>query len=209
MVTRLLAEISAMPHHLCESICNTPVAKWICLTFGGIIGWFVGTFAPAVPLITVATLFVLYDAWTAYELDKRVHVVYPDKTKREQAKFVSYKFRSVIPTLIERYVIIILAYCLQRWVFVDVYIPMSFIAAGVVCLEQTLSIAENKSSCRLPGDKHARLWKMLAKVLVDKTSRHFDVDLSDTINSEVLKEQTQTAPVVNNSDIEPVDAKDL
>jgi hypothetical protein len=41
-----------------------------------------------------------------------------------------------------------------------------------------LSIAENKASCRLPGDKHARVWKMLAKVLIDKTARHFDVDAS-------------------------------
>jgi hypothetical protein len=41
-----------------------------------------------------------------------------------------------------------------------------------------LSIAENKASCRLPGDKHARIWKLLAKVLIDKTARHFDVDNS-------------------------------
>lgn len=55
---------------------------------------------------------------------------------------------------------------------------MSYIAAGVVCAEQLLSIAENKASCRLPGDKHARVWKMLAKVLIDKTARHFDCDTS-------------------------------
>jgi hypothetical protein len=41
-----------------------------------------------------------------------------------------------------------------------------------------LSIAENKASCRLPGDKHARVWKLLAKVLIDKTARHFDTDVS-------------------------------
>ena len=91
---------------------------------------------------------------------------------------MSYKFRQVIPTLIERFVIIILAYCVERWIFVDVYVPISYITAGVVCAEQMLSIAENKASCRLPGDKHARVWKMLAKVLIDKTARHFDVDTS-------------------------------
>jgi hypothetical protein len=48
----------------------------------------------------------------------------------------------------------------------------------VVCAEQLLSIAENKASCRLPGDKHARVWKLLAKVLIDKTARHFDTDVS-------------------------------
>lgn len=154
------------------------VTEWLLLTCGGIIGWVVGKFEPAIPLVIIATLFVLYDAWSAYELDKRVHVMYP-KQKREKAKFASYKFRNVIPTLIERFVIIILAYCVERWIFVDVHVPLSYIAAGVVCAEQLLSIAENKASCRLPGDKHARVWKMLAKVLIDKTARHFDCDATE------------------------------
>lgn len=149
------------------------------MTAGGILGWLVGEFSPAFPLIIIATLFVLYDAWSAFELDKRVHRRYPDRTKRRQAKFVSYKFKQVIPTLIERFVIIILAYCVQRWIFVDVYVPMSYIAAGVVCAEQALSIAENKASCRDEGDSHSRVWKWLAKILIDKTERHFDIDMQD------------------------------
>ena len=153
------------------------IFEWLSLAIGGIVGWFVGKFEPAFPLIIIATLFVLYDAWSAYELDKRVHIMYP-KRKRVKAKFVSYKFRQVIPTLIERFVIIILAYCVERWVFVHIDVPISYMAAGVVCAEQLLSIAENKASCRLPGDKHARVWKLLAKVLIDKTARHFDVDNS-------------------------------
>ena len=159
--------------------------EWFSLTFGGIIGWIVGRFEPAFPLIIIATLFVLYDAWSAYELDKRVHIMYP-KRKREKAKFMSYKFRQVIPTLSERFVIILLAYCVERWVFVHINVPISYIAAGVVCAEQMLSIAENKASCRLPGDKHARVWKLLAKVLIDKTARHFDID------GEILNEDLQT-----------------
>ena len=156
---------------------NVKLIECFSLTFGGVVGWVVGRFEPAFPLIIIATLFVLYDAWSAYELDKRVHIMYP-KQKRDQAKFMSYKFRQVIPTLIERFVIIILAYCVERWVFVHIDVPLSYIAAGVVCAEQMLSIAENKASCRLPGDKHARVWKMLAKVLIDKTARHFDTDIS-------------------------------
>lgn len=153
------------------------IFEYLSLFVGGVVGWVVGKFEPAFPLIIIATLFVLYDAWSAYELDKRVHIMYPKK-KREQAKFMSYKFRQVIPTLIERFVIIILAYCVERWVFVHIDVPVSYITAGVVCAEQLLSIAENKASCRLPGDKHARVWKLLAKVLIDKTARHFDTDVS-------------------------------
>ena len=161
------------------------IIEWLSLATGGIIGWVVGRFEPAFPLIIIATLFVLYDAWSAYELDKRVHIMYP-KQKRDKAQFVSYKFRQVIPTLIERFVIILLAYCVERWVFVHIDVPVSYIAAGVVCAEQLLSIAENKASCRLPGDKHARVWKLLAKVLIDKTARHFDTDVS------ILEKDLQT-----------------
>ena len=160
------------------------VFEYLTLAFGGVIGWFVGKFEPAFPLMIIATLFVLYDAWSAYELDKRVHIMYP-KRKRDKAKFMSYKFRQVIPTLSDRFVIILLAYCVERWVFVHINVPISYIAAGVVCAEQMLSIAENKASCRLPGDKHARVWKLLAKVLIDKTARHFDID------AEVLDEDLQ------------------
>lgn len=182
MMIKILAAVAASCNGFLQSLAGVTWVEWICLTLGGILGWFVGEFAPAFPLLAVAFLFVLYDAWSAYELDKRVHKVYPDRVKREQAKFVSYKFRSVIPTLIERMVIIILAYCCERWVFVHVSIPVSYIAAAVVCVEQALSIAENKASCRLPGDRHACVWKMLAKVLIDKTERHFDIDLGEEAN---------------------------
>lgn len=182
MITKLILSINAAISGLLQSIANATWLKWLFLTIGGAIGWVIGRFEPAFPLLAVAFMFVLYDAWSAYELDKRVHKVYPDKVKREQAKFVSYKFRSVIPTLIERMVIIILAYACERWVFVHVSIPASYIAAAVVCAEQALSIAENKASCRLPGDKHARIWKILAKVLIDKTERHFDLDMSSDLN---------------------------
>lgn len=187
MTTKLVAAIVAAYNGFLQSIVNATWLEWVCMTLGGLIGWLIGEFTPAFPLLAVAFLFVLYDAWSAFELDKRVHIVYPDKVKREQAKFVSYKFRSVIPTLIERMVIIILAYCCERWIFVHVSIPVSYIAAAVVCAEQALSIAENKASCRLPGDKHARVWKMLAKVLIDKTERHFDIDLGP----EAHKEETE------------------
>ena len=198
MITKILTAVNVFIGDLLQAIANATWVEWLCLTLGGIAGWFIGEFTPAFPLITIATLFVIYDAWSAYELDKRVHIMYP-KRKRKKAKFVSYKFRSVIPTLIERFVIIILAYCVQRWVFVDIYVPLSYMAVAVVCAEQGLSIAENKASCRLPGDKHARIWKMLAKVLVDKTERHFDISLGSEAHKEI-PDQEDTASERDASD---------
>ena len=151
---------------------------WLVGIIGGLIGWFIGTFQPAFQLIYVVIAFIVYDSWTAYELEKRVKRRYPDKKKRPAA-YVSYKAWGMVPTMIESFSIIILMYAAQRWVFVDVYVPLSYIATGVICAVQLLSIAENKSSCRTPQDKGWNYWKIMAKVLVDKTERHFDVNLSD------------------------------
>ena len=48
---------------------------------GGVIGWFVGEFSPTFPLIIVTFVFIFYDAYTAYKLDKRVKLKYPDKAQ--------------------------------------------------------------------------------------------------------------------------------
>ena len=154
------------------------IVEFALMVLGGFIGWFIGKFEPAFPLIYVAVAFILYDSWTAYELDKRVKKRYPDRKKRPAA-YVSFKAWGMVPTMIESFSVILLMYAAQKWVFVDVYVPLSYIATGVICAVQLLSIAENKSSCRTPQDRGWNYWKILAKVLVDKTERHFDVDLSE------------------------------
>lgn len=152
--------------------------EWIMGVLGGIIGWCVGVFEPTFPLILVAIGFIVYDSWTAFELGRRVKKRYPDKKKRP-VYYESYKAWKMVPTMIESFVIILLMFAVQKWVFVDVYVPLSYVATGVICGVQLLSIAENKASCRRPGDKGYRVWKVLAKVLIDKTERHFDINLED------------------------------
>ena len=70
--------------------------KVIFSVIGGGIGWLVGEFKPTFPLIIVALIFIVYDAWTAYSLDKRVHVTYPDKTKPHAATFTNFAFSKVL-----------------------------------------------------------------------------------------------------------------
>lgn len=154
------------------------ILEFLVGLIGGLFGWFMGIFAPTFPLIFVAIAFIVYDSWTAYELDRRVHKKYPDKKKRP-AKYVSWKAWGMVPTMIESFALILLMYALQRWVFVDIYVPLSYIATGVICAIQLLSVAENKSSCRFPGDNGYKYWKLLAKILIDKTERHFDTNLSE------------------------------
>jgi len=142
--------------------------KYCIYLMGGVLGWLVAEFAPAFPLIIVAILFVLYDAWTAYQLDKRVHIIYPDKTKRHEAKFRSFAFGKVVrKTIPERLVLILLAFLAEKYVFVHVAIPLSYIITGVILAEQTLSALENNASCPL-DENDGRFW-----------ARHFDVDLGE------------------------------
>lgn len=162
----------------------TTTIKYICLIIGGLWGWFCGIFEPSFPLIIICTLFILWDVYSAWRLDVRVHKTYPEKTKRQKAKFVSWKFAGVIPTLIERYILILLSYLAQVYIFVDIYVPLSYIAAGVVAAEQFLSVCENNSSCRGENDKYAKLWTVMGKIFADKTERHFDIDLSGLSNKD-------------------------
>ena len=136
---------------------------------GGALGWLVGELEPTFPLIIVAVIFIVYDAWTAYQLDKRVHKMYPDKTQREAAKFTSFAFGKVIrSTIPKRLWLIILAYIVEHWVFVHISIPLSYIVTGVICFEQAWSILENESSCRDESD--SRFWKLLQKIIASSPS---------------------------------------
>ena len=150
--------------------------KLAAMAAGGAVGWLVAEFTPTFPLLVVAVVFIAYDAYTAYKLDRRVHVAYPSKTSRRQAKFTSFAFGKVVrQTIPKRLWLIILAYLAEHWVFVHAQIPLSYIITGIICFEQAWSILENESSCR-PEAEH-RFWKALQQIMVDKTARHFDVNL--------------------------------
>ena len=172
-----------------HTIYNIP--KSLFALIGGGIGWLVAEFKPAFPLIVVAVVFIVYDAYTAYQLDKRVHKRYPDKAQRRESKFTSFAFGKVIKqTIPKRLWLILLAYLVEHWVFIHVTIPLSYIVTGAICFEQAWSILENESSCRDEGD--SRFWKLLQKIMVDKTARHFDVNLDELKSGgRVTEEQIQ------------------
>lgn len=136
----------------------------------------IGEFKPAFLLTVVVVVFILYVAWTAFKLDKRVRTAYPDKTQRKQAKFTSFAFGKVVKqTIPKRLMLIILAFLEEHWVFIHVTIPLSYVVTGAICFEQFWSILENESSCRTESE--SRFWKLMQQIMVDKTERHLDVNL--------------------------------
>lgn len=78
------------------------IFKAAIFVMGGLAGWVVAEFKPAFPLVVVAVIFILYDAWTAYKLDKRAHAAYPKRTARHEAKFTSFAFGKVVKQTIPK-----------------------------------------------------------------------------------------------------------
>ena len=143
---------------------------------GGAAGWVVAEFRPTFPLMIVAVIFIVYDAVTAFQLEKRVAAKYPDKAT--VAKFNSYAFGKVLKqTIPSRLIVILLAFLVEHWVFTFMDIPLSYIVTGIICFEQAWSILENQSSCR--EEAESMFWRLLQKVMIDKTERHFNINLKE------------------------------
>lgn len=160
--------------------------KFVWCAIGGVFGWIADVLQPTFPLIIVAISFICYDAWAAYQLDKRVKAKYPDRTTRHEAKFTSFAFGKVIrKTIPERLVVILLAWMAETYVFVHVSIPLSYIATGIILFEQAWSAMENNSSCR--SEEDSRFWRMLQRIMIDKTARHFDTEFPELVTEEQIE----------------------
>lgn len=139
-----------------------------------LIGAVIAVFEPTLPYIFICTLLILADCYTAWQLGKRVKKAHPDKVRKDSHKFASSHFGKVLITLLKSYFLIIVAYFIQTTITDSLPIDLTKIAAGGICFWQLWSICENESSCN--GKKWA---KSAQKILVDKTERHFDVDLHE------------------------------
>lgn len=126
---------------------------------------------PTFPFILICTIAVLADVYTAWSLSRRVKKLYPEAN---DGKFKSSYAGKVTQTLIKIYLLIILAFLIEKFIFEGLPIKLANITAGAVCFWQVWSMLENESSC---NDAH---WaKVLQQVMIDKTERHFDVNLSE------------------------------
>ena len=130
--------------------------------------------APTVPYLILCTVAVLADCLSAWLLSRRVKKAYPADTNKETGKFNSFHFGKTLWTLLCVYALLIFAFFLEQYVTSALPFDALKVAAGAVIFWQGWSILENASSCN--GAKWARI---LQKIMVDKTERHLDIDLSD------------------------------
>lgn len=151
--------------------------RWIFTALGSI----AALFAPAMPYLLICTALIFADCYTAWSLARRVAKAHPQHATADTAKFKSHHFGSVIVTLIKTWTLLCVAFMIETHITSGLPVDMTKIAAGAVCFWQLWSILENESSCN--GSRWA---KVLQRILVDKTSRHLDIDLSglNTDNNE-------------------------
>ena len=140
--------------------------KWLFAIPTGILA----ILEPNFPFILLAFIAILADCVSAYRLSKRAKKA----TGKASAKFQSKKAWRVFLTMLASMVAIVMAWIIQTKILVmydSLYLPNW--TAIVICAIQAWSILENEASCN--GSK----WAIIAqKIIVDKTERHFDVDLS-------------------------------
>ncbi len=151
--------------------------KWIICHLADVFKWSLSILAsliailePTLPFILISLVFIVGDCITSYRLARRVK----KKTGKASGKFQSSKFGKVLITSLIALVLICLAFLVEKYILVmykDIYLANYM--AFLVCFKELWSILENESSC------NEKKWaKNLQKILVDKTERHFDIDLS-------------------------------
>ena len=135
------------------------------------IGAVVALLQPTLPFIVICTIAILCDCYTAWSLSRRVKKKYPGAN---DGKFKSNYAGRVFVTLIKVYALTVLAFLIETYIFEGLPVKLANIVAGAVCFWQVWSMVENESSCN-----DAKWAKIAQRILVDKTERHFEIDLSE------------------------------
>lgn len=147
--------------------CLTPIAKSMFTWFGAL----VALLQPTFPFVIVCTLAVLGDCYTAWALSRRVKKAHPGAN---DGKFKSNYAGRVFVTLIKIYALIVLTFLVDRYILAGFSLALPNIVSGAVCFWQIWSMLENESSCN-----DAKWARIAQRIMVDKTERHFDIDLSE------------------------------
>jgi hypothetical protein len=135
-----------------------------------LIGAFFALINPSLPIFYICVAVILVDCYTAWSLSRRVKRT----TGKSSGVFKSEYAGRVIVTIIKAFVAIVLAFFIQKHIICSDFMDLSKVVAGAICFWQIWSILENESSCN-----NSKWAKIAQKIMVDKTSRHFDIDLSE------------------------------
>ena len=146
-------------------------AAYVVRECWALVGGLCAILQPTIPFIIICTLAVIGDCYTAWSLSRRVKKKHPGAN---DGKFKSHYAGRVFVTLIKVYSLIILTHLIDVYIVTGLSMALPNIVAGAICFWQIWSMLENESSCN-----DAQWAKIAQRILVDKTERHFDIDLSE------------------------------
>lgn len=134
------------------------------------VGFVWGVIEPTIPFALICFGAILLDCYTAWRLNKRVAKAHPNKA---DGKFKSIHAKKVFDSVFTVYGVIFLVYWVDMLIIPTTALFLANGVAGIFTMVQLWSCLENASSCN--GAKWA---KALQVFLIDKTERHFNLDLN-------------------------------
>jgi hypothetical protein len=124
---------------------------------------------------------ITIDCFSAYNLNRRIKKKYPNYVT---GKLESKKALKVIYTIGKVYGVILIIWFIEKNILEDLSFEITKYVTALFCFIQLISILENESSCN-----NAWWARLLQKILMDKSKRHFDVDINiDELNKEQKEE---------------------
>lgn len=145
----------------------------IIKAFFALMGGILAYIEPLEEVMWIVLASIIIDVATAYMLNRRVAEKYKGVSR---GKIQSQRLKSLGRTALCISIIIFLSDGIDRYCFVYADLKLPYLMASGFCMIQLISILENMSSCN-----DAKWAKLLQKILVDKTSRHFDMTAGDFI----------------------------
>ena len=141
------------------------IIKYIVAGVSGLAGVFIET----IPFAGVLFFAIILDCISAYDLGRRVAKDFPEKAT---GKFRSEYGLKIFKSFFWMYSVIFLLKSVERFVLDMHEWNLAAYGAAVFCGLTLWSILENISSHN--GERWA---KAMQKIMVDKTKRHFDIEL--------------------------------
>ena len=127
---------------------------------------------PTVDTVLLCFIFILFDVYSAWDLSRRIRKKYNIKDS-DVGKFVSKKALKSFNTVVKLIVVILGANIIDKLILKESIGLTSYIAA-VFCFYMLWSVIENFSSENESG------WaKIVQKVMINKASRHLDINLEE------------------------------
>ena len=163
------------------------IIKYLIAVGSASIAFIEPTFNFLYAIVAVITI----DCFSAYNLNRRIKKKYPNYAT---GKFESKKALKVIYTIGKVYGVILIIWFIEKNIINDLSFDVTKYVAASFCFIELLSVLENESSCN-----NAWWARLLQKVLVDKTKRHFDIDIDiDQLKKEQEEEDNKKYGGKNN-----------